>query len=113
MKLVIGLLVGIIVGNNLYAQSRDSVLGNLKKSANLNIFPNPAHNKTVLALNHFAAGKIYIKVVDAQGQIVREEERWVIGDNDQVTIMFAWPSGIYSLMVRQGLVNLKKKLLVQ
>jgi hypothetical protein len=113
MKLVVGLLVGIIVGKNLSAQNRDSVLVNHKKIANLNIFPNPAHNKTVLALNHFAAGKIYIKVADAQGQIVREEERWVFGENDQVTIMFAWPPGIYSLIVRQGLVNLKKKLVVQ
>jgi hypothetical protein len=51
----------------LFSQRKDSLLDNRIKKADGYIFPNPAHEKTVVSLLHFATGKILITVLDEQG----------------------------------------------
>ncbi len=101
MKWLVGFLLGVTMSKNLSAQVKDSIQQYTKKTAHLYIFPNPAHNKIVLAMQNFAAGKVVVKIADAQGRLLREEERYIIGANDQVTMMFNWPPGMYALIIQR------------
>jgi len=81
--------------------------------SSIRIYPNPAKNKIEIEIRGFDPGFVQVQLVDVQGKTVREEKRLVINGNEMIVFMFSEKPGLYVVILKQGAIKLRSKLLIQ
>ncbi len=81
--------------------------------AAIRLFPNPAKNRVEIELIGFAPGPVKIQLIDANGKLVKEEQRLIFNGHEIIVLMFSEKPGLYSLWLRQREKILKNKLIIQ
>lgn len=87
-----------------------SVVDESKPTAKL--YPNPAKNKVVLQLNGFKSGMAQLQIINDKGSVVRKEDRLLVNGNEEVVMFFSLRAGIYFIKTIQGVIEIKKRLVV-
>jgi hypothetical protein len=81
--------------------------------SSMRIYPNPAKNKIEIEIRGFEPGYVQVMLTDVQGKTVRDEKRLVINGNEMIVFMFSEKPGLYVVMLKQGAIKLKSKLLIR
>ncbi len=81
--------------------------------SSMRIYPNPAKNKIEIEIRGFEPGYVQVMLTDVQGKTVREEKRIVINGNEMIVFMFSEKPGLYVVLLKQGAIKLKSKLIIQ
>jgi Secretion system C-terminal sorting domain len=89
----------------------DSLLSIVKATAKL--YPNPAKNKAEIAVKGFEPGQIQVQIIDINGKKLRDDQRFLFNGNENITVMFSLPPGIYFVVLRQIKKMVKMKMVVQ
>jgi hypothetical protein len=84
-----------------------------KQKASVKLFPNPAKNKAELEVKGFEAGTIQLQIIDANGKLLRDDQRLLVNGDENIVIMFSLRPGIYFIALKQKDRSVKKKLVVQ
>lgn len=84
-----------------------------KEKHGMRLFPNPAKNKVEIEIKGFETGYVQLQLLDNEGQLLKEEQRLVLGGNDIIVIMFSQKPGLYYIILRQYHVKLKTRLVIQ
>jgi hypothetical protein len=79
---------------------------------NAKLAPNPASNKVEITLTGFESGFIRIQLVDAMGNIVRDDKRLLYSGDESLMLMFNTKPGIYFVCIRQHQHKLRKRLVL-
>ena len=79
----------------------------------LNIFPNPATNKITMQVKNFSPGMVSVKILDAKGKIMREDNRLLTNGSEDVVMFLSLKAGIYFILVSDPGKSARRKLLVQ
>ena len=87
-----------------------SVVDEFKPTAKL--YPNPSKNKVVLQLNGFKTGMAQLQIINDKGNVVRKEDRLLVNGNEEVVMFFSLRGGIYFIKTTQGLIEIRKRLVV-
>src|SRR6187455_1361381 len=105
------------------SNSEDSIKGptaSIKKAKDdpaitpvLNIFPNPATNKITMQVKNFSPGMVSVKILDAKGKIMREDNRLLTNGSEDVVMFLSLKAGIYIILVSDQGKSARRKLLVQ
>ena len=76
---------------------------NLAVAHSINVFPNPASGLVTLEFNSKSSGAYNIKLVNIYGQAVRSKDAVsVTGDNTYQFPLHGIPTGIYTIIIRNG-----------
>jgi hypothetical protein len=89
----------------------DTALG--KEKATAKLYPNPAKNKVELEVKGFKQGQIQVQIIDINGKKLRDDQRFLFTGNENITLMFSLPPGIYFVVLRQAKRLVKMKMVVQ
>ncbi len=92
---------------------RNSVSDSLKENATVNLFPNPAKNKTELEIKGFESGNVQLQIINVNGKLVRNDSRILFSCNENIVVMFSLPQGVYFIVLKQKDKVIKKKMIVQ
>ena len=76
------------------------------------LYPNPSKNKVVLQLNGYKTGMAQLQIINDKGSVVRKEERLLVNGNEEVVMFFSLRAGIYFIKTIQGVIEIKKRLVV-
>ncbi len=76
------------------------------------LYPNPSKNKVVLQLNGFKTGMAQLQIINDKGNVVRKEVRLLVNGNEEVVMFFSLQAGIYFIKTTQGLIEIRKRLVV-
>ncbi len=76
------------------------------------LYPNPTKNKVVIQFKGFEAGIAKLQIISDKGSVVRKEDRLLINGNEEVTMFFSLPAGIYFIKITEGEKGAKKRLVV-
>ena len=76
------------------------------------LYPNPTKNKVVIQLKGFEAGIAKLQIISDKGSVVRKEDRLLINGDEEVTMFFSLPAGIYFIKITEGEKGSKKRLVV-
>ncbi|MEI7963869.1 MAG: T9SS type A sorting domain-containing protein [Chitinophagaceae bacterium] len=79
---------------------------------NAKLVPNPASNKVEITLSGFEPGLIRIQLVDALGNILRDDKRLLYSGDESLMLMFNAKPGIYFVCIRQHQHKLRKRLVL-
>jgi|APCry1669189070_1035195.scaffolds.fasta_scaffold83326_1 hypothetical protein len=79
---------------------------------NAKLAPNPASNKVEITLSGFEPGLIRIQLVDAMGNILRDDKRLLYSGDESLMLMFNAKPGIYFVCIRQHQHKLRKRLVL-
>lgn len=85
----------------------------LKKKPSVRLYPNPAKNKAEIEIKGFDAGYVKIQLINNAGKLLLEEKRLVVSGNEVIIFMFSEKPGLYFLLLKQGKIMVKSKLLIQ
>ncbi len=85
----------------------------IKENPSIRLYPNPAKNKIEIDIKAFAAGYVQVLLMDKSGNIVRDEKRLMYNGNETITFMFSEMPGLYFLLLKQGQIKVKSKLIIQ
>ena len=85
----------------------------VKDKPAVRLFPNPAKNKVELEIKGFDPGFILIQLSDANGKIVRNDKRLVLGPADMIVYMFSENPGVYFLLLKQDKKTVRTRLVIQ
>jgi hypothetical protein len=85
----------------------------VKEKPFIRLFPNPAKNKVEIEISGFVKGNIQVHLIDKEGNLIRNEKRFVFTGNEIIVFMFSEKPGMYFLLLKQGKNNLRTKLLIQ
>ena len=89
----------------------DSLAG--KDKATIKLSPNPAVNKVQIEIKGFDPGDIYIRIINNNGNRIREEKRVAFTGDEIIVLMFSIDPGIYNLEVLQNKKKARSRLLIQ
>jgi hypothetical protein len=95
------------------AQIIDSVSITVKEKPSIHLFPNPAKNKIEIEIKGFDQGHILVQLFDNNGKQVRIDKRLVVSGNEIIVFMFSEKPGLYFLLLKQGKLHLRRKLIIQ
>lgn len=95
-------------GNSLPAQKS----ANFQRAA-VTILPGTSHNRAELSLKGFKEGAIVLSILNKDEKLMKQEERFLIKGEEQLSTMYMLPKGIYYLLVAQNDIKVRQKLLVQ
>jgi hypothetical protein len=84
-----------------------------KEKATAKLYPNPAKNKVELEVKGFEQGQIQVQIIDINGKKLRDDQRFLFNGNENITLMFSLPQGIYFVVLRQAKKLVKMKMMVQ
>ena len=85
----------------------------VKEKALVQIFPNPAKNKIEIEINGFEPGFLKLQLLNNAGKIIREEKRQMFSEKETIIFMFSETPGLYYLLLRQGRIFRRNKLIIQ
>ena len=84
-----------------------------KEKAWVRIYPNPAKSKVEIEVGGFETGYIKLQLLNNAGKIIREEKRQMFSERETIIFMFSETPGLYYLLLRQGALLRKNKLIIQ
>jgi len=76
------------------------------------ILPGSSQNRTELMLKGFKEGSVVLSILNQEEKLMKQEERFLISGEEQLSTMYLLPKGVYYLLVAQNDVKVKQKLLV-
>lgn len=85
----------------------------VKNTPSIRLFPNPAKNKVEIEIKSFEPGQVLIQLLDINGNRVREDKRTVFSGNEIIVFMFSEKPGLYYLLLRQGEISIRNRLVIQ
>jgi hypothetical protein len=85
----------------------------VKEKAVVRLYPNPAKHKVEIEIKGFEPGYVQVRLVDKEGNLVRDDKRTVFSGNEIIVLMFSERPGLYFLLLRQGDIYLRAKLIIQ
>ena len=85
----------------------------VKEKVSVRVFPNPAKNKIEIEINGFEPGYVKIQLLNNAGKIIREEKRQMFSEKETIIFMFSETPGLYYLLLRQGRIFRRNKLIIQ
>lgn len=85
----------------------------IKAKPSVRMYPNPAKNKVEIEIGGFEPGYLKVQLLNSNGKMIREEKRLVLTGNEMIIFMFSQISGLYYLVLKQGVQMLKNKLIIQ
>ena len=100
----------LIDSTNPVLEKKINVVNEPKPTAKL--YPNPSKNKVVLQLNGFKTGMAQLQIINDKGNVVRKEDRLLVNGNEEVVMFFSLRAGIYFIKTTQGLIEIRKRLIV-
>ena len=118
LAFIINVTVGIAqTGFAQLAENKSPVIDKTIKALSVSnptvmLYPNPTKNKIVIQLKGFEAGIAKLQIISDKGSIVRKEDRLLINGNEEVTMFFLLPAGIYFIKITEGEKGAKKRLVV-
>ncbi|MFZ1453241.1 MAG: T9SS type A sorting domain-containing protein [Ferruginibacter sp.] len=84
-----------------------------KENPSVRLYPNPAKNKAEIEIKGFEAGYVKIQLINNAGKLLLEEKRLVVSGNEVIIFMFSEKPGLYFLLLKQGKIMVKSKLVIQ
>ena len=63
-------------------------------------------------LKGFKEGSVVLSILNQEEKLMKQEERFLISGEEQLSTMYLLPKGVYYLLVAQNDVKVKQKLLV-
>jgi len=84
-----------------------------KEKSSVRVFPNPAKNKVDIEVNGFEPGYVKLQLLSVSGKMLREEKRLVLTGTEIIIFMFSEVPGFYYLVLTQGAILRKNKLIIQ
>ena len=112
----IGILFFTFLGNCAgFAQKPDGLFDSntVKEKPSIRLFPNPAKNKVEIEVNGFMPGNLQVQLIDEEGNMVKNEKRYVFTGKEIIVLMFSERPGLYFLLLKQGKILFKRKLIIQ
>ena len=79
----------------------------------IRLYPNPAKNKIEIDIRGFNAGYVQVMLMDKSGNIVRDEKRLMFNGNETIAFMFSEKPGLYFVLLKQGQIKVRSKLIIQ
>jgi len=76
------------------------------------ILPGSSQNRAELMLKGFKEGSVVLSILNQEEKLMKQEERFLISGEEQLSTMYLLPKGVYYLLVAQNDVKVKQKLLV-
>jgi Secretion system C-terminal sorting domain len=93
------------------AEIIDSIIA--KEKPSIRLYPNPAKNKVEIEIKGFDRGYVQVQLTDKNGNLVRNDKRFVFSGNEIIILMFSEKPGLYFLLLKQGKNNVRSKLIIQ
>ena len=123
MKKTILFLISCLLLAHGFAQSDSNAIAMVSSTDHVSVklpkpdallYPNPCRNKVSLQVTAFQPGMVAIKIMDIDGNILKEENRLLInGDDEDIVLFFFLPAGIYFVTMQEKQLVIRKKLVVE
>jgi hypothetical protein len=78
----------------------------------ISLYPNPAKNKVTIQVKNFHPGMVAVKVMDAKGKLVREDNRLLTNGTEDIIMFLMLKAGIYFILVSEPGKIARKKLVI-
>lgn len=98
---------------SLIDQPRKNDSAAVKEKPTIRLYPNPAKNKVEIEIKGFDRGYVEVQLTDKNGNLVRNDKRFVFSGNEIIILMFSEKPGLYFLLLKQGKNNVRSKLIIQ
>jgi len=82
------------------------------QKAAVTILPGASQNRAELSVKGFKEGAVQVSILSADEKVLKQEQRFLITGEEQLSTMYLLPKGIYFLLVAQNDIKVKQKLLV-
>jgi len=76
------------------------------------VLPGSSQNRAELMLKGFREGSVTVSILNQDDKLLKQEERFLINGEEQLSTMYLLPKGVYYLQVAQNDIKVKQKLLV-